>query len=176
MLVGVPLSNGGGELLDRVGEVLALAAVAVQLALLEERQLHLHQCLRLEVVVQVTGLDRFRNPLLGRLALGWPELLGRKGDLPTAREIRRDQVTLGQGLQGSGCLRGKVPGPLESVGLGCLLGIAGAAHREAARRAFSSGVVATIVGCTARRDAGIRTTAAGCAAVGLSASAGVARR
>jgi hypothetical protein len=53
----LPHSNGGVELLYRVGEVLALAAVVVQLALLEERQLHLHQCLRLEVFVQVTGLD-----------------------------------------------------------------------------------------------------------------------
>ena len=161
----LPLGDGAGERVDGLGEVLALAGVVVQLALGEERQLHLHQRVRLEVVVQVTGVDRVRNPLLGRLALGWPELSGREGNLPAARG--RERLAGIWLVQGKGKTR-----VARSTGIG----IEVQRHLEAERRAFSSGLFATIVGWTARRDAGIRTTAAGCAADGLSASAGVARR
>ena len=68
----------GAERLNRLGKRLAAAALVVQLALLKESQLHLHQ----PGGARVAGRDRLLNPCLRLFALGDAEALGRERDLP----------------------------------------------------------------------------------------------
>mmetsp|Transcript_6220 Transcript_6220/g.17753 ORF Transcript_6220/g.17753 Transcript_6220/m.17753 type:complete len:230 (-) Transcript_6220:173-862(-) len=71
----------GAERLNRLGKRLAAAALVVQLALLKESQLHLHQ----PGGARVAGRDRLLNPCLRLLALGDAEALGRERDLLRSR-------------------------------------------------------------------------------------------
>lgn len=87
----------GAERLNRLGKRLAAAALVVQLALLKESQLHLHQ----PGGARVAGRDRLLNPCLRLLALGDAEALGRERDLPAQDKDERCVAVMG-GLRQEG--------------------------------------------------------------------------
>ena len=112
----------GAERLNRLGKRLAAAALVVQLALLKESQLHLHQ----PGGARVAGRDRLLNPCLRLLALGDAEALGRERDLPA---------------QDKEAMRGRHG----------WLAARGCAYFDAASNVFSSSVAATHCRCETRR-------------------------